>query len=90
MTVLKMQYILLTLQQTAVCSLAMDTLRGLGPAAYFCQQTSSQTQCLLAHPALSEQTKGLFVQRKYLNTLKSQITVYLIGWECCRYSLGTV
>lgn len=50
-----MHYTPLTPQQTFAYSLVMDTRQGLWPAAYFVQQTFSQTQCLRAHQALPEQ-----------------------------------
>ena len=53
---IKVQYTLLTPQQTSVCSLVMDTLQDLGAAACFVPLIFSRTPSLLAHRALLEQT----------------------------------
>lgn len=65
---IKMQYTLSAPQQRSVYSPVMDTLRGLPAAACFCQQTFSQTLCLLCLQALSKQTKIFITHRKDLNT----------------------
>lgn len=62
-----MEYTHVALLQTSLCSLMMDTLRGLEAAACFVQQTFLQTRCLLARRALSQKKKK---QQKYVFILQ--------------------
>lgn len=61
-----MEYTHAALLQTSVCSLVMDTLRGLEAAACFVQQTFLQTRCLLARRALSQKQKDVFILQRIL------------------------
>lgn len=64
-----MEYTHVALLQTSLCSLVMDTLRGLEAAACFVQQTFLQTRCLLARRALSHKKtkqKDVFILQRIL------------------------
>lgn len=84
---IEMEHTPVTPRQTSVCSPVMDTRRSLGAAAYFFRQTSSQTQCPLAHRTLWEKKPKLVDYFKLF-----QWACEKQRWEICfrRYSLGTV